>query len=87
MDVVRREMMKLVNNEKPLSKTTFLDYARKSLGCQKRDVAVALDLLVQDGYLTCERMENAEPGQQSTKFVRRLKPWPTEDLDEEYDDD
>ena len=86
MDVIKHKMAGLVDNSRPLPKTAFLDFARRTLEVQRKDVALALELLVQDGILSCERMPDAAPGQQSTKFVRLLRTPPDEGSDEDSDE-
>ena len=86
MDVIKHKMAGLVDNSRPLPKTAFLDFARRTLEVQRKDVALALELLVQDGILSCERMPDAAPGQQSTKFVRLLRTPPDEGADEDSDE-
>ena len=87
------KLVRLVDSEKPMPKTAFIDWAIKRLSADvggkvaKKDVVVAFSLAEGYGYLVCERAKHAKKGSQATKFVQLGEvPLPQAENDAEGDE-
>lgn len=67
-----KALVDLVDPEKPLSKTAFIDNAVNRImdgKIRKKDVRIAFEHAEAEGYIKCTRIEHAKPGQQAAKVV------------------